>query len=317
MVLTAKYRPNALDSLITLFSKLIENDGPDNCLRFLKNDVTKTIFRSMYVGKPFPGESSNFAFLFESMNNGIYTPDEITDKIRTFHFNNPKFYRTSAWLFAWFAPEIFHSDQKFYDQIKKHTIPTYKEIERYAKAIKKFIDKFDDYSENDFALLRTARLQSQHRTTLLSIIKRDNVEGLINYFSFPMNNIFSRLEPSLYCPNPFIQYKPSFNMVAAFYGSINAFKYFCGNDLSHDQLDNKLSNLAQFAVAGGCMEIIRMCEDIGCSFTMTAHIAALYHRIDILKWLHEKYNLDLNAFDSMGYIVLHRSAEGNCISAIK
>ena len=317
LVIAARYRTEAMPYIIDLFSFLVSQSSSSNYLSFLKGDVMRTLFRSMYYVMPFPSESSNFAFLFESMSAGIYSCAEIVDKIHKFTYQNPRFIRSASWLFFWFAPEIYHTDLNYYNKLFHILATTAADRPRFPQAFKKFFDRIEVYTKDDFALLRSARLQSRHKLTIASIIKRDSVRAAIRFFSYPNNSLTGRLDPSVFCANPFIQYHPTFLQAAAFYGSIGLFKYFILNDLDIYDVDNKLNTLAHFAIAGGNMEVIRFCEELGCTFQCATHIAAMYHRIDLLKYLHQSKGYDLNESDNNGMTVLHRAAESNCLEAIR
>lgn len=317
LVITARHRTDSIGLLVDVFYFLVSNANDENFLGYLKNDVMRTIFRSMFFVKPFPVECSTFAFLFESMNAGIFSDQEIVDKIHSFTYQNPNFIRSASWLFFWFAPEIYHLNYSYYHKLFNILTVTAADRPNFPAAFRKFFDRINDYIADDFALLRSARLQSQHRLTILSIIKRDAVSSAIKFFSFPNNSLTARLDPSVFCANPFIQYRPSFLQVAAFYGSVTMFKYFLLNRLDVNEVDNKMNTLAQFAVAGANLEIIQLCEELGCTFKCTAHVAAMYHHIHLLKWIHTTKHQDLSGIDNAGMNVLHRAAESNCIQAIK
>ena len=76
--------------------------------------------------------------------------------------------------------------------------------------------------------------------------------------------------------------------LSAFYGSLHCFKFLLLNNA-------KISyKLPKYAIAGGNLEIIRICEVRQCSFSQTLAIAIKYHRTDVLKWLVEIKKINLN-----------------------
>lgn len=66
---------------------------------------------------------------------------------------------------------------------------------------------------------------------------------------------------------------------AAFFGSINCFKYLL------DKYSMMPFNLAKFAIAGGKDEIIKLCEEHKCNFDNTLSPAIIYHNQKLVKWL--------------------------------
>lgn len=66
---------------------------------------------------------------------------------------------------------------------------------------------------------------------------------------------------------------------AAFFGSINCFKYLIGK---YSMLP---FNLAKFAIAGGKDEIIKLCEEHKCNFDNTLSAAIIYHNQKLVEWL--------------------------------
>ncbi|EAY11384.1 hypothetical protein TVAG_379660 [Trichomonas vaginalis G3] len=73
----------------------------------------------------------------------------------------------------------------------------------------------------------------------------------------------------------------SFINVAAYYGSVNIFKYCISSQTN-------FIILPQFVIAGGSKEILRICEQQGIKLVDYAVIALLYRRDDIYEWLIEQ-----------------------------
>ena len=67
--------------------------------------------------------------------------------------------------------------------------------------------------------------------------------------------------------------------LAAACGSLQCFKYLFMNNATIDE------NVAEYAIIGGNIEIIHICEQHGCTFANGAKTALLYHRNDVYDWL--------------------------------
>ena len=74
--------------------------------------------------------------------------------------------------------------------------------------------------------------------------------------------------------------------VAALFGSIKCFKYLMMNG---DEIDE---DTCKFAVSGGNLKIIHLCEQKGLQFEDCLFISSIYHQFEIFEWLniHFHYN---------------------------
>ena len=71
--------------------------------------------------------------------------------------------------------------------------------------------------------------------------------------------------------------------IAAFYGSVNIFKYLL---LNIDTKQTNMKFLDGYAIAGGCFEIIHILEQQGFKYySGMIPIAAVYHRYEVCDWL--------------------------------
>ncbi|KAK8897184.1 hypothetical protein M9Y10_015119 [Tritrichomonas musculus] len=66
---------------------------------------------------------------------------------------------------------------------------------------------------------------------------------------------------------------------AAFFGSVNCFKYLL------DKYTILPFNLAKYAIAGGKDDIIKICEEKNCNFDNTLTPAIIYHNQSLIEWL--------------------------------
>ena len=84
----------------------------------------------------------------------------------------------------------------------------------------------------------------------------------------------------------FTKYKANRIEVAALFGSIKCFKYLMmnGDEINEDT--------CKFAVAGGNIEIIHLCEQKGLQFEDCLFISTLYHRFEIFEWLNTHFEYE-------------------------
>jgi len=316
IILSVRYRPKSISLYKDFLQFLVSNANEGNSLDFLKRDVLKTLFRSLYYIKPFPHESSNLCFLFECMEMQIFSKNEIVLKIKKFFLRCSQFLRSIFWLFCWFAPEIEEIDPKLYEQVytllqkasEKPGIPAF---------FRNFIINIENNKENNWAIVRTTRNQNQHKLTSISIIRRDSLFSLRKLASFPAFNVQTRIIPSMYGSCSFLQSYPTLLQIAALFGSIKSFKYLLLSELSIFDTDQRGVTLSQFSIAGGNLDIIRYCLELGCNFDYGCHMAALFHQNNLLEWFNALFDKSLDSPDIFGLNVLHNAAESNCIKSIK
>lgn len=104
----------------------------------------------------------------------------------------------------------------------------------------------------------------------------DDVDDLCNSYGKINNTSTCRIQISEF---NFIQSEGTLLETAALFGSIKCFKFLVMND-------EKISeNVCKFAVMGGNIEIIHLCENEGLKFDDCLIHAVQYHRFEIFEWL--------------------------------
>ena len=180
--------------------------------------------------------------------------------------------------------------------IPKEKLKNYKEsvlIYRNKDYIPKNIDKLQ---KNDWRL-HLKYIQEGNHLELLVAIKNDNIDKLQEIsaqsnFDYNQNILFSpyeiysfisvlEIEYSTYEKHSFVESKEiSLIDYAAFFGSIKCFKFLLLNGAD-------LSNTGKYAVAGGNLEIIHLCEQNNISFIEADEAAIEFHRNDIFYYLYD------------------------------
>ena len=72
--------------------------------------------------------------------------------------------------------------------------------------------------------------------------------------------------------------------LSAFLGSLNCFKYLLMNGETINE------DLCTFAVSGGSLEIVHLCEQHGMKFTRCIYTSVEYHRNDIFQWIRTHFD---------------------------
>ncbi|OHT10451.1 hypothetical protein TRFO_20260 [Tritrichomonas foetus] len=124
---------------------------------------------------------------------------------------------------------------------------------------------------------------------IAKLIREDNCEAFSVYISEKNVGFNKRFRYSRYERFDFVNSEddmPSMIEYAAFFGSLNIFKFLWINDAYFDEY------LTPYAIAGGNGEIIHLCEEKGLFFGKEClNVAIKFHRNELVEYLHENYNL--------------------------
>ena len=176
---------------------------------------------------------------------------------------------------------------------------------------------YDELTRNNYELHRKLVLNGKNQNPLFQIIEKDDLESLQKLIAFdPSIDVDTTIESCYYESRPLFQLN-SFSLIeiAAFFGSINIFKFLIVNNaiLRKDKL-------RMMALYGGNTEIIRICQQndisygvtflkgnlmMNCDVDKSIMIAIKMNYFDILRWLVEEEQIDLNnnSIDLIGYSI--------------
>ena len=148
---------------------------------------------------------------------------------------------------------------------------------------------FDKYAENDWALLDRMLTEHVEKDSIQYILKTDDLDSLINICTQSAFDINKQIFYSIFSPHDMLSSASPIE-IAAFFSSVRCFKYLLVN--------NAVVNcrLAHYAVAGGNLEIVRICaqhENIAVSDAIET--AVRYRRTDICEWMLENYLVKAHA----------------------
>jgi ankyrin repeat protein len=315
IIVAARVRASTIPALATLVHSLSAPDSPDSPLNELPRFVFSGIFRELSDTKPFPNESALFSLLFECFRKGIFPATDIFPHLR-FFLKDGIFLRSASWLFCYFAPEIEKLDSELYDQ----TVDAMTQAiarPQFPQIFKNFANKLSDLRKNDWRVLRKRRQYFLHRTTLLSKIRTDDLPALQAAALAPTFNIEMRILPTPFMPSTLLQGHPTLIQVAALFGAVKCFTFLLANGAQLQTADHNVVRLAQFAIAGGNIEIIRLCQQHDVDFFGALHTAVTFHRNDLFDWLCSHVYPDSTVLDLSGHNLLHTACEYNNLYAMR
>jgi ankyrin repeat protein len=248
-------------------------------------------------------------------------------------------------MFCYFACEIHELRLDLYTQF---LISLYKDIEALEapEVLVRFASELDLLKADDWKLFHSCFENTSNGEPLIDSLQLDDLNLFLERASARNFDYDASIPCSIFGRCPFLQYHPPLISFAAFHRSVKCFKHLLLLGANIDHLDIMRRSAIDFAIAGGCLEIVRLLEERGASFSdQSLSIAARFHRYDIFIWLVEQKGLDprssptvlndcaracsleillecialgcdVNACDSFGLVPLHYASRASCTDAL-
>jgi ankyrin repeat protein len=254
--------------------------------------------------------------MYHCFRHGMFALEDIVTRLK-FISRSQMFFRSAAWLFCYFAPEMEQFDPQLYDMFRDRLDRTadQRNVPSVFRPVIKQRER-ETLRANGWRLQRKHRKFFRNEETLIPRILEDDVDPLKVASQSPDFSTESRLKPTAFIPSTFLNSQPTLIHVAAFLGAVNCFRFLLANGAELHAVDNVGRTLPQFAVAGGNVDIIRECQRHGLDFFGTFHIAIQFHRHDIADWLRETILPDISSADLNGLTPLHVACRSNNLSEV-
>ena len=219
-----------------------------------------------------------FRYIYFCMTQFLYTSEEIVELLRKFRQVNPALKNRFAELAAWFLPQLKRIDPVLYEEamsIGKELNSAFPVSDVYQKEGLD-VDSLDDWIYNEF---EPDTVGVAIKTDDAAMLKRMIVERGVLVDS-PM-------------PRPvFAAYRHRMDSVplvagAAFYGSVNVFKFLILNGarlMAHDDGGADL-HVIEMACCSGKHEIVRICQENRLLIWRGAENAVYYHHYNLYNWI--------------------------------
>ncbi|EAY05943.1 hypothetical protein TVAG_087210 [Trichomonas vaginalis G3] len=215
-------------------------------------------------------KSSDFRFLRALFNEGFFSAQDISNEIEEF----PSKLRNQKFLLSiYFYPELYN--------ILPETVIPADDYTYVHESLKEIVENMYNYKYNDFETLREVLENGYSKDSCFYYLKYDDFDRFCHFLPPHFN-------PKMTVPfNPFETHPelvgaPIIN-VAAFYGSVQSFR-------SIFQLGAETPFTMSYAVAGGCIEIVRILYSYKCSFENVLPMSVLYRQNALFNWVIEENN---------------------------
>ena len=145
-----------------------------------------------------------------------------------------------------------------------------------------FFESIEELKKDDWKLHKKLVHEGANPLEIAQVIRNDEVEKLQETSSKANFDFNQSIPPSLYECFSFVNKgKVSLIDYAAFFGSIKCFRFLFMNG-------SIIDNTMRYAIAGGNVEIIHICEQNHTSFYRAYETAIEFHRNDIFRYLKTK-----------------------------
>lgn len=185
--------------------------------------------------------------------------------------------------FLLFYPEIRNQDE---NKFKKSMIIIW--LSKFVNSIEKVMT-IEEFKEK-------RRIGHDH-SVVSQIIRDDDIEKLQKYISNTNFDINSKIPPSVFESDSFLNQSPSLIEYSAFFGSINIFKFLLLQLGKTDYFNNEknIIKLYEYSITGGCSEIIHLVEGINSILNIIdkkcMKLSIAYHQNKINEYIHDKSNI--------------------------
>jgi ankyrin repeat protein len=277
----------------------------------LKSRLLDRLSKSFACKRPLPTKASSFAFFYQSFAFELFSIEDVLAVIKK-TAEKPEWVRSVCWLFSYFAPELEMAAPEYVHELVIAI--------RNASSTGSFPQMFKHIAETDgshgWSAVKAERDFWAHSQTVVSLIHKDDIDGLKALAKTPTFSIDLRLAATPYFPSAALLNSPTIIQTAAFFGSVRCFKFLLSVGANLQVLDRAFVSLAQMAVAGGHIEVIRLCQIHQLDFSATLHAAVKYHHHFIFDWLSSTVSRDLTECDLAGQNLCHIASGSNNVALL-
>ena len=207
-----------------------------------------------------------------------------------------------------FAPEFYSNHKNRFLECIDTKFDLYQIISNEFPELKthfsNFSDNLDKWKEN--------RIKISLGSEIVDIFINDDIEKFMEFAANPNFNINSTINLPFLLPFDYIMENPPLICIAAFFKSINIFRYLFMACANPDVEDNLGHTAAQFAAASGCLEILRFLDQYNINLDGVFQVSSGFSHYDIFEWLRDAKHYPLDSLHQhRGNIIGQASIENN------
>ena len=303
---TLIYRPLNAITIAKFVNELLMHEK-------VKNSAVKKILLTK-ISAPAYCDLSHLVFYRKLLDLKTYTEEDVVNQIEFFYFNFPPAVINHIILFAWFTPEIERHNKEHYNRIINFVSNTH--VINSRPDILHFFENLESFKQNNYELWNECMRDNDQPDSLALKIRNDDLEGLMQFVAEKGDFDFNqRVPPFMFGVSSFLTCFPTLAEYAAFVGATKCLKYIIDNGADIKLADACQTTIAQFAVAGGNLEIINFLDG-KVSFDGCLSTAAKFFRNDIYKWLEAEKGKDPRKPDLKNLSAMHYAAESGNIEIL-
>jgi ankyrin repeat protein len=226
-------------------------------------------------------ENALLFFLHRLIREDLLTPGILVTKIAKFQRTKSNYFKNLNQLVLYFAPEIEAHDPELFSMLLRK-LDFHPDAFILPKAARMKMHYFDP---RNWAGLLEDRDFTHCNDPYMRILIDDDVAALRLLSASPGFEVERPLDINPLCPYVALDCRPPLIGAAAFFGAAECFTFLmlCGARLDSTCDDGQ--TVAQLAVAGGNIEVVRQVQQARVNMAGCTQAAALFFRGDILEWL--------------------------------
>ena len=276
IIVTSVYRPYSnglLAKLIVSMSKVI--DASSNFTSLLITSILDSVLQRAYT----PLRGSTMSLLMYLVFENFVTINDVTKAVKK--YKKVFFEQICFNVFVWLAPEIEANDPDFFKQAMKICESWKENIDSLYPTVSRFLYDLPKLMDNDWENLKMRRNATVK--IFSSILKRNDIESLIKLSFHPQFNPAQKIAQSIYENSFVVSNSPTLCEFAAFCGAIDCFEFLMQHGADPEDTDMFGKKIEEFAVCGGCTEIIAQLNENGMDCSPYMHLnARFFHDTDDL-----------------------------------
>ena len=270
-----RVRPKKLDILARLFVETLKIKKGNQISKLPQKFIS-----FVFSFTPISGLKTKirgFYILRKLIKYGVYTEKEVVDYVIS-EIDDQENCKNYIFDCCCWAPEVSSVRPNLFDFVPYRLFDE-------MPFLQHFYENINDLKKDNWKYFNEIIENEAEPHSIVDIINRDDVDAIVNLAA---NNTFNF---SMIIPSTIFEHRTIFHrkttllQAAAFAGAVKCAKYLLLNGVEVNEKDGFSYFTSQYAVCGGCIEIVRLLDQNGANFLGAAQLAVEYFQYDIYKWI--------------------------------